>query len=39
VTPALPAVAEAPETIDTDAVLGGMLASLGAAHHRPFSRG
>jgi hypothetical protein len=38
-TPTPPPVAETPEPVDTDAVLSEMLASLGAAHHRPFSRG
>jgi hypothetical protein len=28
-----------PEPVDAAAVLDGMLASLGSAHHRPFSRG
>ncbi len=32
-------VRPSPEPVDADAVLAEMLASLGAAHHRPFSRG
>ncbi|HWF73285.1 MAG TPA: hypothetical protein VG186_08070 [Solirubrobacteraceae bacterium] len=28
-----------PSSIDPDAVLVGVLDKLGAAHHRPFSRG
>lgn len=37
--PEPPAAAEATPALDVEAVLTGVLDTLGAAHHRPFSRG
>ena len=37
--PGPPAAAEATPSLDVEAVLTGVLDTLGAAHHRPFSRG
>ncbi|MCW2967345.1 MAG: hypothetical protein JWM71_1117, partial [Solirubrobacteraceae bacterium] len=37
--PEPPAAAEAAQPLDVEGVLTGVLDTLGAAHHRPFSRG